>query len=55
MGKWDWLIQDAPRDPLTGGEYDPPTHDGLVLGVGCLVVLAVASLGSGAILVGLIL
>lgn len=52
MGRWDWLVQDAPRDPLTGGEYDPPSHDGGVL-VSALAfgLLAVAA---GAILVALI-
>ena len=49
----EWLVQDAPEDPILGGEYDPPSHDGGVL-VSALVV-GLLTVGVGAILVGLIL
>ena len=55
MGKWDWLVQDAPVDPVTGGEYDAPRHDGAPVGIGCLMLIGLALVGGVAILGSLIL
>lgn len=41
---WDWLVQDAPIDPETGEELDPPRFDGGPVAWGCLIAVGLGLL-----------